>query len=293
MIGVRLGRGLAAAAFAAIIAGGLGARTAAPSPKPLSIDIPGSRTPGSVPVDVELVLAVDISYSMDPDELALQRNGYVEAITSQEFLHALKGGMHGRVAVTYVEWAGVTEQRILLPWRLIDGEGTAAAVAAEIGQAPIRRAYRTSISGALRFTAPMFEDNGFTGIRRVIDISGDGTNNQGPLITLTRDEVLAKGIVINGLPIVLKRPNPATMDIPNLDIYYEDCVVGGAGAFVVPIRERAKFKEAIRTKLVLEIANRVPKARVVPVAARAPRISCTIGEQMWQERWGRGGADWR
>jgi hypothetical protein len=289
----KLGRGLTVAAFALLVAGAWGSRSAAPSPKPLSIDIPGSRTSGSIAVDIELVLAVDISYSMDPDELALQRDGYIEAITSPEFMHALKGGMHGRVAVTYVEWAGVNEQRILLPWRLIENEQSAKTVAGEIARAPIRRAYRTSISGALRFTAPMFEDNGYTGIRRVIDISGDGTNNQGPLVTVVRDEVLSKGIVINGLPILLKRPNAATMDIPNLDIYYEDCVIGGAGAFVVPIHERARFKEAIRTKLVLEIAGREPTARVIPAQIRTPRVSCTLGEQMWQERWGRGGMDYR
>lgn len=285
--------GLVGVAVTAMVAGMLGAGSAASSPKPLFVDLPGARTAGSIPVDVELVLAVDISYSMDPDELALQRDGYVEAITSDAFLHALKGGMHRRIAVTYVEWAGLSEQRILLPWRLVDGGATAAAVAAEIARAPIRRAYRTSISGALRFAAALFEDNGFDGIHRVIDVSGDGTNNQGPLVTAVRDEVLAKGIVINGLPIMLKRPNPATMDIPNLDVYYEDCVIGGPGAFVVPIRAREKFKEAIRTKLVLEIAGRAPQARAIPVQLRAPRIPCTIGEQMWQERWGRGSADYR
>jgi hypothetical protein len=145
----------------------------------------------------------------------------------------------------------------------------------------------------LRFAVPLFEGNGFSGIRRVIDVSGDGTNNQGPLVTAIRDEVLAKGITINGLPIMLKRPNAATIDIPNLDIYYEDCVIGGPGAFVVPIRERQKFRDAIRTKLVLEIAGRTPEARVIPASAQAPRISCTIGERMWQERWGSGGIDWR
>src|ERR1041384_6538696 len=155
-------------------------------------DFPGNKTANSVEVDVELVLAVDISYSMDRDELALQRDGYIEAINSPEFLNALKGGMHGRVAITYVEWAGASEQRILVPWRLIDGPATAAAVTAEIGRAPIRRAYRTSISGALRFAAPLFDDNGYTGIRRVIDVSGDGTNNQGPLVNVIRDEVVAK-----------------------------------------------------------------------------------------------------
>jgi hypothetical protein len=212
------------------------------------------------------------------------------AITSPEFLNTLRSGMHARVAVTYVEWAGVIEQKIVMPWRLIDGPASAETVAAEIGRASLRRAYRTSISGVLNFAVPLFDGNGFRGIRRVIDVSGDGTNNQGPLVTLARDEVLAKGITINGLPIMLKRPNPATMDIPNLDVYYEDCVIGGPGAFVIPIREREKFREAIRTKLVLEIAGRTPEARVIPAAADNPRISCTIGERMWQQRWG-GGID--
>ena len=281
---------LAAVGAFALAAASLGG-IAAPTPTP--VDLPGRAQPGSIPVDVELVIAVDISYSMDPDELALQRDGYAEAIVSREFLDALRGGMHGRVAVTYFEWAGVAEQRIVVPWRLIDGPASAEALANEIASAPQRRAFRTSISGALRFAAPLFEGNGYSGIRRVIDVSGDGTNNQGPLVTVTRDEVLAQGVTINGLPIMLKRPNPATIDIENLDIYYEDCVIGGPGAFVVPIREREKFREAIRTKLVLEIAGRMPEGRVIPAAAQAPRISCTIGERMWQERWGSGGIDWR
>jgi hypothetical protein len=174
------------------------------------------------------------------------------------------------------------------PWRLIDGPASAQAVSAEMAAAPVRRAFRTSISGALRFTAPLFDGNGFRGIRRVIDVSGDGTNNQGPLVALTRDDVVAKGIVINGLPIMLKEPQPGSIDIKDLDIYYEDCVIGGPGAFVVPIREREKFKEAIRTKMVLDIAQYDGAPRVIPAQARAPRISCTIGEQMWQNRWGRG-----
>ena len=136
------------------------------------------------------------------------------------------------------------------------------------------------------FGAPLFDGSGYRGIRRVIDISGDGVNNNGPLVTVTRDEVLAKGITINGLPIMLKRPTLSSLDIENLDVYYEDCVIGGPGAFVIPIKERDQFKAAIRTKLVLEIAGHVPPARVVPVAVRAPRVSCTIGEQLWQQRWG-------
>ena len=240
----------------------------------------------AIPVDVELVLAVDISYSMDPDEQALQREGYVQALTSREFLRAVKEGMHGKIAVTYVEWAGYTEQKIIVPWRLIDGPESADAVAAEIANAPYRRAARTSISGVLLFSMPLFESSGYRGARRVIDVSGDGTNNNGQLVTLARDEVLSKGITINGLPIMLKRPTPSMMDIELLDVYFEDCVIGGPGAFVVPVRERGKFIEAIRTKLLLEIARHVPAAPIIPAAADKPRVSCTVGERMWQDRWG-------
>jgi Protein of unknown function (DUF1194) len=254
-------------------------------------DFPGGKAANSVEVDVELVMAVDISYSMDMDELALQREGYVQAIASQEFLSALKQGTHGKVAVTLVEWAGVNDQRVVMPWRLINGAAAAQAVSDEMARAPVRRAFRTSIAGALIFAAGLFENNGYRGLRRVIDVSGDGTNNQGPLVTQVRDEVIAKGIVINGLPIMLKKPQPNSIDIKDLDIYYEDCVIGGPGAFVVPIREREKFKEAIRTKLVLDIA-RYEAPGVVPVSAEAPRISCTIGEAMWQRRFGNG-IDWR
>src|SRR6266849_3137567 len=242
-------------------------------------------------VDVELVLAVDISYSMEPDEQALQREGYITALTSREFLEALRHGMHGKIAVTYFEWAGASDQRIVVPWRLIDGPAAAKTFTDAIAAAPYRRAYRTSISGALHFALPLFEDSGFRGLRRVIDVSGDGVNNQGDLVTIVRDAVLERGITINGLPILLKRPSPATMDIEDLDIYYEDCVIGGPGAFVIPIRERDQFREAARTKLVQEIASREVAPRVIPVAAKKPRISCTIGEKMWQQRWG--GMDFR
>ena len=246
----------------------------------------------AVPVDVELVIAVDVSYSMDPDEQALQREGYILALTSKQFLQALRQGANGRIAVTYFEWAGQSDQKIVMPWRLIDGPEAADAVAAEIARAPYRRASRTSISGALRFAKPLFDDSGYKGLRRVIDVSGDGANNAGPLIVPAREDVMAAGITINGLPIMLKRPNAGSIDIENLDIYYEDCVIGGPGAFVVPIREREKFIEATRTKLVLEIAGRQPDAQVMPASSQEPRISCTIGEKMWQDRWG-GGMDFQ
>jgi hypothetical protein len=237
-------------------------------------------------VDLELILAVDVSYSMDPDEQALQREGYILGLTSPEFLSALKQGAHGRIAITYFEWAGIADQKVLVPWRIIDGEGTAKTFTDEMAAAPYRRAYRTSISGALLYASPLFDANPFHGLRRTVDVSGDGVNNQGPPVTTIRDELLAKTVTINGLPIMLKRPMAASMDIENLDVYYEDCVIGGPGAFVVPIKEREHFKDATRTKLVLEVAGRTPPARVVPVTSEAPRISCMIGERMWQYRWG-------
>ena len=271
--------GFAAAAFAIVA-------WAAPNPRF------ADRSPNAVPVDVELVIAVDVSYSMDPEEQALQREGYIQALTSREFLSALREGANGKVAITYFEWAGANDQRIVVPWRLIDGPEAADAVAAEIARAPYRRASRTSISGALKFAKPLFNNSGYRGVRRVIDVSGDGANNSGDLVAPTRDDVLSAGITINGLPIMLNRPNFGSVDISELDIYYEDCVTGGAGSFVIPIRERAEFVKATRTKLVLEIASSEPEARIIPASADKPRISCTIGEKMWQDRWG-GGMDFR
>jgi hypothetical protein len=261
-------------------------------------DVSGIAAPGQTgprvaekeaTVDVELVLAVDVSYSMDMDELAIQREGYAQAIVSKEFLQALKSGPNGKIAITYFEWAASTDQKLIIPWRLIDGPESADAVSAEIMKTPIRRASRTSISGAINFAMPLFEENNYRGLRRVIDISGDGPNNNGMPVTTARDAALEKGIIINGLPIMVKEPSYSTMDIDNLDYYYEDCVIGGPGSFVVTIKDRDKFKEAIRTKLLLEVAGRQPERAVVPAATQTkePRVNCLIGEKIWQDRWGR------
>jgi hypothetical protein len=238
-------------------------------------------------VDVELILATDVSYSMDMDELAVQREGYAQALVSKEFLQALKALPHGKISITYFEWAASNDQKIIIPWRLIDGPESADAVSNEIARTPVRRASRTSISGAIYFAMPLFEQDPYHGLRRVIDISGDGPNNNGAPVIGARDEALSKGIVINGLPIMVKEPSYSTMDIDNLDWYYEDCVTGGPGSFVVPIKDREKFKEAIRTKLLMEVAGRTPERPLVRVADKQPRVSCLIGEQIWQDRWGR------
>jgi hypothetical protein len=270
--------------IAAAIAGGAG--VAAPNPANQA-GLQLAEKEDAPIVDVELAIAVDVSYSMDLDELAVQREGYAQAIISKEFLQALKSLPNGRISVTYFEWAASSDQKIIIPWRVIDGPETADAVAQEILKAPIRRASRTSISGAIYFAMPLFEANPYRGLRRVIDISGDGPNNNGAPVLGARDAALAKGITINGLPIMVKEPSYSTMDIDNLDWYYEDCVIGGPGSFVVAIKDRDKFREAIRTKLLLEVAGLTPEPRVVPVAEKEPRVSCLIGEKIWQDRWGR------
>ncbi|MGB9116345.1 DUF1194 domain-containing protein [Bradyrhizobium sp.] len=277
---------IGAVLVAGAIAGGDVAGIAAPNPGRQQASRSADKE-GAPSVDVELVLAVDVSYSMDMDELAIQREGYAQAIVSKEFLQALKSLPNGKISVTYFEWAASSDQKIIIPWRVIDGPETADAVAEEIMKTPIRRASRTSISGAIYFAMPLFEANPYRGLRRVIDISGDGPNNNGAPVTGARDIALAKGITINGLPIMVKEPSYSTMDIENLDLYYEDCVIGGPGSFVVSIKDRDKFKEAIRTKLLLEVAGRTPERRIVPVAEKEPRVSCMIGEKIWQDRWGR------
>jgi len=257
-----------------LVAGGAAAFAgwglAAPRPGAVFAD----KSPSAIPVDVELVIAVDVSNSMDPEEQALQREGYILGLTSREFLQALRNGAHGRIAITYFEWAGLNDQKIILPWRLIDGPESAEAVTNEIKRTPYRRAPRTSIFGALQFAKPLFDQSGYGGLRRVIDVSGDGSNNMGPPVTIMRDEVLAAGITINGLPIMLSRGYGTGPSIPNLDVYYENCVIGGPGSFVIAIKEREQFKEATRTKLVQEIASVPTKPRIVPVQAK-PRVYCS------------------
>jgi hypothetical protein len=278
---------IGAVLIAGAIAGGDVAGIAAPNPNAHSVAQSPADKQGAPTVDVELILAVDVSYSMDMDELAIQREGYAQAIISKEFLQALKSLPNGRISITYFEWAASSDQKIIIPWRVIDGPETADAVANEIMKTPIRRASRTSISGAIYFALPLFDENPYHGLRRVIDISGDGPNNNGAPVTGAREAALEKGITINGLPIMVKEPSYSTMDIDNLDWYYEDCVIGGPGSFVVSIKDREKFKEAIRTKLLLEVAGRTPERKIVPVAEKEPRVPCLIGEKIWQDRWGR------
>ncbi len=237
-------------------------------------------------VDVQIVLAVDVSYSMDPEEQRLQREGYIDAIRSPEVIEALKKGLIGKIAVSYIEWAGGHDQQTLIGWRVIDGLEAAIAWGEDLRSRPYRRSFRTSVSGAIYAGIRALEEPGFKPLRKVIDVSGDGANNDGPLVEMARDDAVAKGITINGLPLVLKRPNPATMDIDNLDDYYVDCVIGGPGSFSIPIRERNEFLQATRRKLIQEIAALPPafapgEPRIIPTR---DKVDCLIGEKVWRQR---------
>jgi hypothetical protein len=170
-----------------------------------------------------------------------------------------------------------------MDWRVIDGPLSAGDFAAQLARAPIQGFRGTSISNSLTFLAPQFDNNGYKAARRVIDVSGDGPNNMGIPIEMAREMVIRAGITINGLPIMIKRPG-GFASIGDLDVYYEDCVIGGSGAFLVVVRSADQFAEAIRRKLVLEIAGQEP--RVIPVAATAigNRADCLIGEKL-RKQW--------
>lgn len=237
-------------------------------------------------VDLELVLAVDVSRSMDPEEQRLQREGYIAAITDPDVVAAIGRGANGRIALSYVEWAGPEMQDILVDWRVVDNAASARAFAAALAEAPMETFRGTSISGGLLFNASRFEGNGYAAPRHVIDVSGDGPNNMGMPVELAREQVLHAGITINGLPIMIKRGGGFAA-IDNLDVYYRDCVTGGPGAFVVVVRSASQFDEAIRRKLVLEIAgndaNAVPRLTPAAAPADAKRSDCLIGEKLRQE----------
>ncbi|PBC03879.1 DUF1194 domain-containing protein [Mesorhizobium sp. WSM3860] len=244
------------------------------------------------PVDVELVLAVDVSLSMSPAELEIQRHGYAAALTDDNVLKAIADGVHGKIAVTYVEWAGTRWQRVVVPWTAIANRADAERVVAQMNARPPDSARRTSISGALAFGSDLFAESGFQGTKRVIDVSGDGPNNQGAPVDITRDEVVRQGITINGLPLMTRGGYGGAFDVANLDRYYSDCVIGGPGAFMIPVNDWTQFPEAIRRKLVLELAGPASRQWAAEEAAHPPVVladdrpaaDCLAGEKMWRNR---------
>ena len=241
-------------------------------------------------VDVELFLAVDVSRSMAPSELEIQRRGYAEALTSDAVMNAIGEGMLGRIAVTYVEWAGEASQTVVIPWTVIAGPDDARAIAGRLAVEVPGGMRRTSISGAIDYGRASIAANAFQGLRRVIDISGDGPNNDGRPVLDARARALAEGIVINGLPLMTWDGVGGRWQIQDLDRYYHDCVIGGPGAFMVPVLDWAQFAEAVRRKLVLEIAALPAPAPAPGAIPRAiPALSpftadCLIGEKLRRQR---------
>ncbi|MBY5400709.1 DUF1194 domain-containing protein [Rhizobium sp. WSM1274] len=240
--------------------------------------VPIAQAEGSE-VDVALVLAVDTSRSMDFEEIGIQREGYVEALKHKEFIDAVKGGLTGRIAISYFEWAGYVVQDSVIDWQVIETEEDAIAFAGKLEARPIATQRRTSISTAIAQGASMIVSSPFQSRRQVIDVSGDGPNNSGDPVTPTRDKAVEAGMVINGLAIML-RPS----DAPNgLDKYYADCVIGGPGAFVLPVRKIEDFAVAVRRKLVLEISDLSPPAMVQKIAGAEAGTDCLIGEKQWRD----------
>ena len=242
---------------------------------------------GDDPVDIALVLAVDVSLSMSYEELQIQREGYAAAISSPDVVRAIERGLYGRIAIAMFEWANDTHSRAVLEWTVIGNADDAARVAQTLRATRSIGHRRTSISGAIERAAGLLEAVPYDPLRRVIDISGDGPNNHGNPVTEARDAALAMGITINGLPLMTRSGPGAAFSIDDLDRYYARCVIGGPGGFMVPVNDWDQFAEAVRRKLVLEIGGLQPAPpRVVPAqfVLQDEAYDCLIGEKIWRQR---------
>jgi hypothetical protein len=207
------------------------------------------------PVDVALVLAVDVSRSIDEDEARLQREGYRAAVTDPRVVEAIRGGMLGSIALAYTEWAGIEYQRLVVPWTRIASQRDADAWGGLLAQAGRVSLSWTSISGGIDHARRVMAECPHEPTRRVIDVSGDGVNNSGPPAEQARDRAVAEGITINGLPILNDRPTFGRPPPMPLDQYYRESVIGGQGAFMIAAEDFDSFGQAVRRKLIREIAG--------------------------------------
>jgi hypothetical protein len=221
-----------------------------------------------VAVDAAIVLAADVSRSIDDEEFALERRGYGDAIQSQQLIDAISTGPHGAIALAYVEWAGDGEERVVVDWAVIRNEADARTFVAAMAAAPRSFLGRTAIGAAIDFSFALFAESAIETGRRVIDVSGDGTSNQGRLVTEARDAAVAAGAVINGLAIYNRKAAAMggylamhTNPPGGLAQYYRENVIGGPGAFVAPIDDFRTFGEAMIRKLVNEISDARPQGR--------------------------------
>ena len=252
--------GLRIGVLAVLLAAGGSAAAQTPPPS-------GGVSGAATTVDLELVLAVDVSRSIDADEFDLQRQGYARAIVNPNVVNAIKSGAIGTIAIAYVEWSGADQQKTVVDWTLIRDAASAQAFAAAVLAAPRSFAAYTSISGAIDYSVQLLATKRFDAQRQVIDVSGDGSNNSGRPVWLARDAAIEGGITINGLTIINDRPNPFSRPEPKLDDYYRENVIGGAGAFVLIAHDFSSFAEAILSKLIKEVADRP----ALPAATRLAR----------------------
>src|SRR5262245_62042265 len=237
---------LRAAVF--LFALGLMPSGAAPAPQPQRVPFPQVAPPLQSTVDLNLVLAIDASGSVDDERFDLQKRGYAQAFVSQRVLDAIRNGNYQSIAVSMIQWTGPTLQVVMVPWTVVKDRASAEIVAAQITAAP-RRIFGggTSLSGAIDYSVQLLNASPYRGDRKVIDISGDGSNNLGRPVEQARNEALQQGVRINGLPILeLER---------DLDQYFRESVIGGPGAFIIPVQNYNAFGEAIMRKLVTEISQ--------------------------------------
>lgn len=215
-------------------------------------------------VDLQLVLAVDVSRSIDEVEAELQRRGYIEALTHDKVMDAVLSGEHRRIALNYLEWAGTHYQTVVIDWTLIDSRQAIRRFAEKLAEAPRQSQSWTAVGAALAHAGQRFEASPFVARRRVIDISGDGRTNDGPPAELVRDRLVAQGIVVNGLPVMMNRTNFGRPPDTLLDRYYEENVIGGPGSFMIVASTFEDFGRAVRSKLIREISARPASAAIVP-----------------------------
>ncbi|WP_421996797.1 DUF1194 domain-containing protein [Reyranella sp.] len=208
-----------------------------------------------VTVDLQLVLAVDVSRSIDDVEAELQRRGYIDALTSDRVIDAILGGENRRIALCYTEWAGTHYQTVVIDWAVIDSPAAARRFAEKLTEAPRQSQSWTAVGAALTHAGQRFDGSGFVSKRRVIDVSGDGRTNDGPPAELVRDRLVGQGIVINGLPVMMNRTNFGRPPDLTLDRYYEENVTGGPGSFIIVADTFEQFGRAVRSKLVREISG--------------------------------------
>jgi len=242
-------------------------------------------------VDLELVIATDVSYSVDENEARIQRQGVADAFLSSEIVRAIEAGDLGRIAVAYLDFAERNSTRVLVPWRIVHDKASAAEFAETLTKLPRTHGVNTSIADGIELATRLIEASGYEATQSAIDVSGDGPNNEGHLVTAARDAALAKGITINGLPIVTEADQFDVYYLPDLDKYYKGCVIGGPRSFIQVAHGFEDFARAVRRKLVLEISDASrPKEKplIVKVAAaedrKAPAFvyerGCDIGERM-------------